>query len=122
MKNKKAKNNSEFSIDCLLTAHQEEIVRTQIKRNSLIINLIIKKIDLLANREKCPKDANTLLRLRKQLEIEMEENDNFRDVLTKHVLAEGVWKQIEDVADPITFLVKRIQIRQKALLAQACMS
>ncbi len=108
--------------DSLLTEKQEKIIRTQIRRNSHLIGLLIQKIDLLANREKCPKDANTVVRFRKQLAIEIEENDNFRKVFWKHLQVKESWRKLpEDLPDPLTFLVERIRSRQKALIAQLCM-
>ena len=109
-------------VDEILTESQENILRRQIRRNSFVIDAILKKIDLLANRERCPKDANTLLRFRKQLSIEVEENDNFRNVLSKHLRLKERWKQIpDDLPDPITYLVNQIKCREKSLIAQACM-
>ena len=108
--------------DYLLTEKQEQILKTQVRRNSEFIDLLLKKIDLLANRERCPKDANTLVHLRKQVAIEMEENDNFRKVLWKHLQVKAGWRQIpENLPDPIAFLIDRIKSRQKSLLAEACM-
>ena len=105
-----------------LTKRQEQILRTQIRKNSVVINSFIKKIDLLANHEKCPKDANTLLDLRKRFNISISENDTFRKVLNKHRQIVDKWRIMPtDVPDPITFLVDRIQTRRKTLLAQACM-
>ena len=105
----------------ILTARQEQLIRTQIRRNSSVIDLIIGKIDLLANRERCPRDANTLLYWRRQLVIEIEENDNFRKVLWKHMKAEECWRQLPgNIPDPISFLVNKIRLRQKNLIAEAC--
>ena len=104
-----------------LTEKQEQMLRVQIRRNSIFIDTLIQKIDLLANKEGCPKNANTLLRLRKQLAIEVEENDNFRKSLWKHLRAEAAWKQMPaDLPDPLTFLVNCIRTRQNSLVAQAC--
>ncbi|MBI4387955.1 MAG: hypothetical protein HY582_02805 [Candidatus Omnitrophica bacterium] len=122
MKKRQRKRHIITELDYLLTEKQEQILRTQIRRNSQFIDLLLKKIDLLANRERCPKDANTLVHLRKQVAIEMEENDNFRKVLWKNQQATASWKQMPDsLPDPITFLVARIRSRQKAALAGACM-
>ncbi len=106
----------------LLTLCQEKILRTQIRRNSQFIDLLIRKVDLLANQERCPKDANTLVRLKKQLAIEMSENDTFRRVLAKHLEVKERWRTLpDDLPDPMTFLVDRIRTRRKALIAQMCM-
>ena len=105
-----------------LTEREETILRRQIRRNSRVIDSLVEKIDLLANRERCPKDANTLLRLRKQLSIEVEENDNFRKVLWRHLKAKESWRKLpDDLPDPITFLVDRIKTRRQTLIAQTCL-
>lgn len=119
---KQKKENVIIGPNAILTENQEKIIRTQIRRNSAFIQFLIYKVDLLANRERCPKDANTLVRLQKQLAIEMEENDNFRKVLWKHLKAEEVWREMpNNLPDPVTFLVDRIRTRQQSLIAQLCM-
>lgn len=122
MKKKKGRRESIPLPSCVLTEEEERILRVQIKRNGLAIDALIKKIDLLANRERCPKDANTLLRLRKQFSVETEENDTFRKVLWKHLRAQAHWKTVPTgLPDPVTFLVGQINSRRKSLIAQACM-
>ena len=104
-----------------LTPHQEKIIRTQIRKNSLVIDQLLSKVDLLINRERCPKDANTLLSLRKRLSISMEENDNFRKVLWKHLQVSAHWKTMPDnVPDPISFVLERIKSRKRSLISQEC--
>lgn len=122
MPRKRKKTDIFVSPSRLLTDDEEAIVRTQIKRNALTIDWIIKRIDLLANQERCPKDANTLLRLRKQLFIEMAENDTFRKVLWFHLQAKKSWKTLPvELPDPISFLVHRIKSRRQSLIAQSCL-
>ena len=107
--------------DGFLTPHQEKIIRTQIRKNSAVINILLSKIDLLANKERCPKDANTLVSFRKRLSISMEENDNFRKVLWKHLQVAEHWKTMPDnVPDPISFVLNCIKTRKNSLLAQSC--
>lgn len=106
----------------LLTEWQEKIIRRQIRKNSAAIEVLIYKVDLLKNKEGCPKNANTLVRLRKQLTISMNENDTFRKVLAKHLQIQETWKLMpENPVDPLTFLVNRIRFREKAMIAGLCM-
>jgi len=86
------------------------------------VDFLIERIDLLINREKCPKDANTLLRFRKRLSIAMAENDNFRKVLWRHQKVRAVWRVMPtEIPDPLTYLLGRIKLRQQAAIASACM-
>ncbi len=101
---------------------EEYIIRDQIRKNSFVIESLIQKIDLLANRERCPKDANTLLKLRKRLTVSIEENDTFRKVLWKHQQMKETWRTMPgSTPDPIAFLIGRIKERRYKLIAQACM-
>ena len=121
MKRKAAKKVKIVGPNGYLTPRQEKIIRTQIRKNSFVIDQLVSKVDLLINRERCPKDANTLLNLRKRLSISIEENDNFRKVLWKHLQVLESWKTIpENLPDPITFVLNRIRTRQQTLIAQAC--
>src|SRR3989338_5520921 len=96
------------------------LLQKQIRANSLLIDYFIEIIDLLANKERCPKDANTLLRFRKRLEIAIAESDTFRKVLWKHIqLVEQSMPQ--DSLDATSFLVDRIKSRKFALIPQAAM-
>lgn len=106
----------------LLTEWQEKVIRCQIRRNSAAIEVLIYKVDLLKNKEGCPKNANTLVRLRKQLAISMDENDTFRKVLARHIQIQETWKLMpENPVDPMTYLVNRIKSREKAMIAGLCM-
>lgn len=67
-----------------LTEEEQRIIRTQIRRNSSIIQGLIRKIDLFANFEKIPEREKFLLEIRSKLELLMQENDTFRKVLWKH--------------------------------------
>ena len=121
MKRKPSKKLVIVEPDGFLTPLQENIIRTQIRKNSLVIDQLLSKIDLLINRERCPKDANTLLSLRKRLLISMEENDTFRKVLWKHVQVINQWRTMpENVPDPISFVLDRIKSREQTLISQAC--
>ena len=106
----------------LLTEWQEKVIRQQIRKNSEAIEILIYKVDLLKNKEGCPKDANTLIYLRKRLSIAMAENDTFRKVLVRHLQILESWKLLpQDPIDPVTFLVNRIKSREKALIVGLCM-
>ena len=67
-----------------LTEEEERIIKTQVRRNSRVIQELIKKIDLFANHEKVPDQEKFILEIRSKLELLMQENDTFRQVLWKH--------------------------------------
>src|SRR3990167_4150047 len=121
MKRKSTKKIIQVEPDGHLTPRQETIIREQIRKNSKVIDQLVSKIDLLINRERCPKDANTLMVLRKRLAISIDENDTFRNVLWKHMQVIESWKTMpENLPDPISFVVGCIRIRQQSLIAQSC--
>jgi len=105
-----------------LTEWQEKVIRQQIRKNSAAIEVLIYKVDLLKNKEGCPKNANTLVRFRKWLAISMDENDTFRRVLARHIQAQETWRRMpENPVDPLTFLVNKIRSREQAMIAGLCM-
>ena len=121
---KKKKNQKEIEAKDLkpgfLTEREVALLQKQIRFNSTLIDYYIETIDLLVNKERCPKDANTLLRLRKRLEIAIAESDTFRKVLWKHV--QMVEQSIpQGSLDAASFLVDRIKSRKFALIAQDAM-
>ncbi len=67
-----------------LTEEEERIIKTQVRRNSSVIQGLIRKIDLFANHEKVPEREKFILEIRSKLELLMQENDTFRKVLWKH--------------------------------------
>lgn len=100
-----------------LTEWEAGVLRTQIRKNSRVIECLIEKVDLLANKERCPKDANTLQSLRKRLFISLAENDTFRRVLWRHL--QLTQTHIPDpFLDPISFLVGRIKARERAQISE----
>lgn len=67
-----------------LTPEELRILKQQIRRNAVMIDNYIDRLDLLVNKERYPHRAFFLERLRKRLDLLMEENDTFRSVLWKH--------------------------------------
>ena len=67
-----------------LTEEEQRIITSQIRRNSTVIQGLIKKIDLFMNFEKVPSQESFILEIRSKLELLMQENDTFRKVLWKH--------------------------------------
>ncbi|OGW81548.1 MAG: hypothetical protein A3G33_01890 [Omnitrophica bacterium RIFCSPLOWO2_12_FULL_44_17] len=106
----------------LLNSRQLDMIRSQIRRNTAAVDHSIRAIDLLVNKEKCPKDTNTLWELRKRLSLAMEENDTFRKVLWKHLqLEEYVNPKPGMYLDPVSYLIMRIKSRRQALDAELCL-
>ncbi len=101
----------------LLTEWEAGVLRTQVRKNSKVIECLIEKVDLLANKEQCPKDANTLQSLRKRLSISLAENDTFRRVLWRHLQLTKLAVS-DSLLDPIAFLVSRIKARACAQIAE----
>lgn len=64
-----------------LTEKESEILRVQIRKNSRLIHDYLMRIDLLVNKEKYPQDAVFIKKLRRRLELLMDENDTFRKVV-----------------------------------------
>ena len=102
----------------LLTEREVQVIGHQVRANSLAIDRYIETIDLLVNKERCPKDANTLLYLRKRLEIAIAENDTFRKVLWRHMQLVEAQLSSNDSLDASSFLVERIKFRRNAIVAQ----
>jgi hypothetical protein len=94
------------------------VVSFQVRKNSELINRFILAIDLLANKEKCPKDTNLLAVLRKKLSIATEENDTFRRVLWRHMQAvESRIVRNESEVGAASFLIGQIRTRYRAMIA-----
>lgn len=77
-----------------LTGEEIRIVRQQIRRNSELIDEFVDRLDLLVNKEKYPRRAVFIQKIRRRLELLMEENDTFRGVLWKHYQAQEVANRI----------------------------
>lgn len=69
-----------------LTPEEIKILRRQITRNSMFINEHVSRLDLLVNKERYPRRAIFIEKIRRRLELLMEENDTFRKTLWKHYL------------------------------------
>jgi hypothetical protein len=67
-----------------LTAEEIRILKRQIRQNTVLIDNHVSRIDLFVNKERYPKRAVFIEKLRRRLELLMEENDTFRKVLWKH--------------------------------------
>ena len=67
-----------------LTSEEIRILKRQIRQNSSLINQYVSRLDLLVNKERYPRGAIFIEKIRRRLELLMEENDTFRKVLWKH--------------------------------------
>lgn len=67
-----------------LTDREMDIIRLQIRRNSRLIDEYVRRLDLLVNKERYPHQAAFIRKIRRQLELLMEENDTFRKVIWKY--------------------------------------
>ena len=73
-----------------LTPMEFSILREQIRKNSDKINEYIERLDLFVNKEKYPQEADFIVKIRRRLELLMEENDTFRQVIWKHDQRESI--------------------------------
>ncbi len=71
-----------------LTQEEMRILKRQIRRNAVMIDQYVMRLELLVNKECYPVAAPFVERIRYRLDILMEENDTFRKVL---------WKQYQKV-------------------------
>ena len=101
-----------------LTEREVQVICNQIRNNSHAIDRYIETIDLLINKERCPKDANTLLYLRERLTIAVAENDTFRRVLWRHMQIVESRFPSGETFDAALFLIGQIKSRKSALMAQ----
>jgi len=77
-----------------LTEEEQRIIKDQIRRNSKLINVYVDRLDLLVNKERYPNQAVFLQKIRRRLELLMEENDTFRKVLWKHYQTEDLLRTV----------------------------
>jgi len=124
MKNKrkpKSSKSSENSHSGILTEREVEVIHRQIRNNSLAIDHCIEVIDLLVNKERCPKDANTLAWLRERLSVAVAENDTFRKVIWRHTQLVQSQTLYDGDSEAAAFLIGQIKSRERALIAQMAM-
>ncbi len=75
-------------MDCAspaLTSEEARIIKNQIRKNRVLINDHIRRIDLFVNQERYPQHVDFVVKIRERLFLLMDENDTFRKVLWKHV-------------------------------------
>ena len=73
-----------------LTKEEIRILKLQIRRNAQAIDQFVYRLDLLVNKERYPHRAVFIEKIRRRLELLMEENDTFRKVLWKHYQSQEV--------------------------------
>lgn len=73
-----------------LTAEEVRIVKDQIRKNTVLINGYVRRIDLFVNQEQYPHQEAFLEGLRARLFLLIDENDTFRAVLWKHLQRENM--------------------------------
>ena len=78
-----------------LTDAENKIIKDQIRKNSHSIQEQVERLDLLVNKERYPRNAVFIEKLRRRMYLLMEENDTFRKVLWKHYQIEDVMQQPE---------------------------
>ena len=72
----------------LLTETDATIVLDQIRKNSLVIEDYVKRLDLIVNQEGHKRHEHFVKRIQERLYLLMAENDTFREVYWQHCLLE----------------------------------
>ena len=67
-----------------LTQEEIRIVKSQIRKNANLIDQYVDRLELFVLKERYPSRAIFIQKIRRRLELLMEENDTFRKVLWKH--------------------------------------
>ena len=67
-----------------LTREEIKILKRQIRANAQLVDQFVYRLELLVNKERYPRGAVFIQKIRRRLELLMEENDTFRKVLWKH--------------------------------------
>lgn len=67
-----------------LTGEEIRILKRQIRKNASVIDDYVDRIDLLVNKERYPRRAVFIEKIRRRLFLLMEENNTFRKVLWTH--------------------------------------
>ncbi len=78
-----------------LTSEEVRILKQQIRKNAVLIDEYVDRLDLFVNKEKYPRRAVFIEKIRRRLELLMEENDTFRQVLWTHFQKEDLLKNIK---------------------------
>ncbi len=76
-----------------LTQEEIRILKRQIRLNSELIFQYVQRLELLIHKERYPSGAVFIQKIRRRLELLMEENDTFRQVLWKHYQKEEFLRQ-----------------------------
>lgn len=76
------------------TPEEIRILKRQIRQNASLVNHFVARLDLLVNKERYPKNAVFIQKIRRRLELLMEENDTFRRVLWNHYQSKHVVKRL----------------------------
>ncbi|MDP3919760.1 MAG: hypothetical protein Q8R76_03020 [Candidatus Omnitrophota bacterium] len=71
-----------------LTKTEGDIIKTQIRKNSVLVDEYVGRLDLLLNKERYPQHAVFIKKIRRRLELLMDENNTFRKVLWAHLQRE----------------------------------
>lgn len=76
--------------DRLLSTEEAAIILTQIRKNTVVIEDYVERLDLIVNKEGHRRHESFVARIRERLYLLMEENDTFREVYWKHFLEEDL--------------------------------
>ena len=76
-----------------LTEEEVRIIKKQIRSNRILIDDHVDRLELFVRKEKYPPRAVFIEKIRRRLELLMEENDTFRCVLWKHIQTEEMLRQ-----------------------------
>lgn len=74
----------------ILTEEEVRIIKSQIRKNSLLVDEYIDRLDLFVNKEKHPNQEKFIEKIRERLQILMDENDTFRKVLWSHAQTDKI--------------------------------
>ena len=76
-----------------LTQEETRIIKKQIRQNAAIVDQHVAKLELFVNHERHPARAVFVSKIRRRLELLMEENDTFRQVLWTHYQREEMLRE-----------------------------
>lgn len=75
-----------------LTKGEIKILKEQIRKNAVVMDDFVDRLDLLVNKERYPGHAVFIEKIRRRLYLLMDENDTFRKVLWKHYQKQEIIK------------------------------